>query len=119
MSMDSDTQQAIDELRRQVEELTKALLQIQKTLVSSFTSHNTSINAHTQAIDTHTAQLSALTPIAQATVARLQHDPEFALILKRILEEISANQNASTIPDSALERSEQFLRRIVPGHLMP
>ncbi len=117
--MDIDTQRAIDELKQQVEDLTKALLQIQKTLVNSFTSHNTSINAHTQAIDTHTAQLSALTPIAQATVTRLQHDPEFAAILTRILAEISANQNASTIPDSALERSEQYLRRIVPGNLMP
>jgi cell division septum initiation protein DivIVA len=117
--MDQDMQREIDELKHEVAVLTSALLQVQQTLVTSFTSHNTSINAHTQAIDTHTAQLSTLTPISQATVLRLQGDPEFATLLKRILEEISANQNASTIPDSALERSEQYLRRIVPAHLLP
>jgi len=117
--MDADTQKVIVDLQHQVEELTKALLQVQKTLVTSFTAHNTSINAHTQAIDTHTAQLSALTPVVQAGVAHLQQDPEFARVLMRILQEVSANQNASTIPDSALERSELFLRRLVPSHLMP
>ncbi|MGI4856318.1 MAG: hypothetical protein ACRYHA_05215 [Janthinobacterium lividum] len=117
--MDTDTQRAITELKQEVATLTTALLQVQKTLISSFTAHNTSINAHTQAIDTHTAQLSALTPISQATVMRFEADPEFASLLRHILEEISANQNASTIPDSALERSDRYLRRLVPAHLLP